>query len=192
MRSRHASNPRLGPAPRRAVLRPRPAPSLTDPPSARRAVALLDASVGDFGGHPFFGATSLITKTPRPWDVISLTPSNMLVLSAKQFDGFLKRVPDFKQRLTDFTAARARQWELQMPMKLRRAPDAVAHRSGGAPGSTAQLGDGGREIGDEDLEAIILIQASMRGTLTRKAICRDAQAMQWRQAYEADPPAPAS
>lgn len=101
-------------------------------------VANLDGSLGDFGGHPFFGAAGILnTHSLRPWDAWTRTPCNLLVLGMRQFNAFQQGVPDFKQRLFDFSEARRRQWELETGRELPSVAINEGSRVGSRAGSTA-------------------------------------------------------
>jgi len=120
-----------------------------------QAIANLDATVGEsLGGHPFFGTAGLLeADARRPYDVGSRTPSNVLVLSLGGFKRFLKQVPDFKERLTDFADMRRKAWELECGLSL-------------------EVGFGGPDEAETSpinrLEAALVVQASMRSMLARR------------------------
>ena len=85
-------------------------------------------------------------------DVTSRTPSSALVLTLQGFKRFLKSVPDFKERLQEFSDMRRRAWELECGLDL----------------------DVGQSISDAEsspvnrLEAALLVQAGMRSMLARR------------------------
>ena len=101
-------------------------------------VANLDGSLGDFGGHPFFGAAGILNAhSLRPWDAWTRSPCSLLVLGMRQFNAFQHNVPDFKQRLFDFSEARRRQWELETGRELPSVAINEGSRVGSRAGSTA-------------------------------------------------------
>jgi len=117
-------------------------------------VANLDASIGEsLSGHPFFGVAGLLEPDARrPYDVTSRTPSSALVLTMQGFKRFLKSVPDFKERLQEFSDMRRRAWELECGLDLD-----VGQSIPGAESSPVNR-----------LEAALLVQAGIRSMLARR------------------------
>ena len=78
-----------------------------------KTLDVLDGSIGDSGGHPYFGADALLDgATRRPWNAATRTPCNLMACPIKRFKQFLRTVPAFREKLNEFTATRIRQWEL--------------------------------------------------------------------------------
>jgi CRP-like cAMP-binding protein len=90
-------------------------------------IKVLDASIGDFGGHPFFGAQAFADnngKAPNPfspWEVRTRTPVNLLVMSGKALRKFIKDGAEeehFEENFSEFLQARGAQWMLEYDKKI--------------------------------------------------------------------------
>lgn len=75
-------------------------------------VSDMDASIGDDGGHPFFGVAGLLEGQPRPFGTSALTPSSVLFLSTANFLELLAAAPSFYGQLSEYAAMRVKSFEL--------------------------------------------------------------------------------
>ena len=85
--------------------------------------------------------------------------------------------------------------ELQMPVGLRAVANDIAQRGEAGPIGAPAAAAGEVRAVDDDLESLILIQASVRGMLTRSSTRKTVgghdqralgQALRWRQEFDAE------
>ena len=91
-------------------------------------IATLHSTVGDGSAvwHPFVGAEGLLdAETRRPYDVVTCTPANALVLPTHALKRFLKSVPNLYDRLQEFSEMRRKAWELECGLSLSLEYDSV-------------------------------------------------------------------
>jgi len=91
-------------------------------------IATLHSTVGEGSTvwHPFVGAEGLLdAETRRPYDVVTCTPANALVLPAHALKRFLKSVPNLYDRLQEFSEMRRKAWELECGLSLSLEYDSV-------------------------------------------------------------------